>query len=596
MCGIFGITSLNNVIPNVLEGISNLEYRGYDSAGIGFVDNDKIETIKQVGEIKNLINIVKNKNPFSKTCIAHTRWATHGKPTKNNAHPFVSENKHFCLVHNGIIENYVELKKELNCNFISETDSEVVLRLIEIHYKNNMLQTLNYVCSLLKGSYAFAVLDFNNPNCIYVTKNSSPCVVGYKKGESRVCSDINGIGDVDWAMVLNNQNIAVLTPEKIVVYNNDLKQVDLKKIKVEKLNLSSKGKFNHFMIKEIFESPKSITNTIFKYSTFELIKKSLPKNLIKKTTNILIVGCGTAYHASLMGKKILEENVNVNIKCEIASEFIYSSAAPIKGTLAIFVSQSGETADTIKALKIAKAYGLKTVAITNVKNSSITFVADYCLYTCAGSEVAVASTKAYVSQLEMFYLLAEYYKVLKNDIESDLISECAKKIALISEKININELYNIAQNVANDIFESKDLYMIGRNYDYVSALESSLKLKEISYIHSEAYPSGELKHGTLSLIDDNTFVFAFLTNKELLEKSTNNVLEVISRGAKAIVITQYDIKIKNAYKIINLNKIDDYYMPLTTIVLMQLLAYYVSVKKGINPDKPRSLAKSVTVE
>lgn len=596
MCGIFGMIGKTNVINTVLTGISGLEYRGYDSAGIGFINNKKVKVIKTCGEIKNLISEVNKVNPSSFNCIAHTRWATHGKPNKTNAHPFISLNKDFCLVHNGIIENYAELKKDLNCKFTSETDSEVVLKLIEKHYNGDMLKTINKVCKMLKGSYALAIINAYEPNKLYVAKMVSPCVVGLSPDGSKVCSDINGIGKVDYAYVLENGNIAVLTQNDIKIYNENLEQVNLKKIKVTENNLSNKGKFKYFMQKEIYEIPQSIVNTVNHYQTVTQFNNSLPKNLIKKVKNIIIVGCGTAYHAGLMGRKILEQNLNLNIKNELASEFIYSKSVPPKNTLMIFVSQSGETADTLKAVKIAKQFGLKTVAITNVKNSSISFEADYCLYTCAGAEVAVASTKAYVSQLVMFYLLSSYLKMVKENLQTDLVAAEAKKLEQISNLIDYAKFNSVAQKIAGDIYLSNSLYMIGRNFDYVTALESSLKLKEISYIHSEAYASGELKHGTISLIDDSTFVFAFLTDKQLLEKSLSNVNEVISRGGKVIMLSQYNIKNSNVFKNIKLTSVDDFYMPIVTIVLMQLIAFHVSIMRGLNPDKPRSLAKSVTVE
>lgn len=595
MCGIFGMIGKSNVVPNALGGIEGLEYRGYDSAGIGYIEKNKVKVIKQVGEIKNLKTEVGRVNPVSFNCVAHTRWATHGKPNKTNAHPFVSTNKDFCLVHNGIIENYAELKKQLNCKFLSETDSEVILKLIEKYYCENMLETLVKVSKLLKGSYALAIISSKEPDKLFVSKMVSPCVVGISADGTKVCSDINGIGKVDYSYVLENNNFAVLTVDGIKIYNEKLEQVKLKKIKVEKSDINNKGKFDYFMQKEIYEIPNSVNNTVNLYQTFEQFEKVLPKTIVKKTKNIIIVGCGTAYHAGLMGRKIFEQNLNLNIKNELASEFIYSKFVPPKNTLMIFVSQSGETADTLKALKIAKQYGLKTIAITNVKNSSISFIADYCFYTLAGAEVAVASTKAYVSQLSMFYLLASYFKeVIKDKI--GLLESTANNLKNISKQINLTKFNILANNVANDIYLSQSLYMIGRNFDYVTALESSLKLKEISYIHSEAYASGELKHGTISLIDNNTFVFAFLTEKDLLEKSLSNVNEVISRGGKVILLTQYNLKSDNVYKLIKLNNIDEFYMPIVVIVIMQLIAFHVSVLKKLNPDKPRSLAKSVTVE
>lgn len=596
MCGIFGMIGDSNVFDSVLKGIAGLEYRGYDSAGIGFVDGGKIKVIKSVGEIKNLISETNKQNYISTNCIAHTRWATHGKPIKKNAHPFLSLNGEFCLVHNGIIENYLELKKTLTCSFSSDTDSEVVLRLIEKHYVGDMLKTLVKVCKMLKGSFALAVISALQPDKIFVAKMVSPCVVGMGENGSVVCSDINGMGKVSYAHVLENNNFAVLEKNNIKIYDQNLNEIKLKNVKVSDTKIDNKGKFNHFMQKEIYEIPESIINTVNQYSTIKSLEKALPKSVVKQTKNIIIVGCGTAFHAGLMGRKIFEQHLNINIKNELASEFIYSNFIPQKHTLMIFVSQSGETADTLKALKQAKQYGLKTVAITNVKNSSISFIADYCLYTCAGAEVAVASTKAYESQLVMFYLLAAYFNGVLNNNLGNNMEFVTKSLIDIAKNINLVKTNVVANKIAKEIYLSQNLYMIGRSCDYISALEASLKLKEISYIHSEAYAGGELKHGTISLIDNNTFVFAFLTNKELLEKSLSNVNEVISRGGKVILLSQYDVKCDGVFKIIKLSNASDFYMPLVLIVLMQLVAFHVSVLRGLNPDKPRSLAKSVTVE
>lgn len=589
MCGIFGIVSNKNIIKGTLTGISNLEYRGYDSAGIGYIDKDKISVIKEVGEIKNLITSVDQINPSSTTAIAHTRWATHGSPNKENAHPFVTSDGRFCLVHNGIIENYAELKNTTNSTYTSTTDSEVILSLIEKYYNGDMLSTINYVCRLLKGSYALAILSAYEPNKIYVCKNISPCVVGVGENGSRVCSDINGIGKVEYAYILGDKNIATLCPDSIHIYDDELNEIHLNQVKIDYSSSNSLGEYHHFMRKEIYEIPATIKNTYLNYSTFNSLKNSLPD--LNQFNNIIIIGCGTAYHSGLIGTKILELNSNLHIRCEIASEFIYSNTYIDSKTLAIFVSQSGETADTLKALQIAKNRGATTLAITNVKNSSITFHADYCLYTYSGSEVAVASTKAYIGQLTIFYLLGAIFSNNEKTYEKII-----RDLTSLSVNINIPTLENTAIDISNDIYNQHDVYMVGRDLDFVTATESSLKLKEISYIHSEAYPSGELKHGTISLIEDGTFVFVFMTEKDLIEKSINNALEVISRGGKVITISQYDISIPEVYKSIKLSKFDDYYMPLYSIVLMQLVAYHTSIRKGLNPDKPRSLAKSVTVE
>lgn len=591
MCGIFGIVSKKNIVEDTLLGIANLEYRGYDSSGIGYFNNGKISVIKEVGEIKNLISAVHDKNISSTTAIAHTRWATHGAPTKENSHPFVSENGEFCLVHNGIIENYEELKTLTNSAYSSDTDSEVILKLIEKDYDGDLLQTLRKVCNQLVGSYAIAVLSKYNPDTIYVAKHISPCVIGVGNNEIRLSSDINGIGNVNYVNILENDNIAILSPTKVEIYDKNLNIIELEKIKRPVNATIDKGGFNHFMRKEIYEIPATIKNTCLNYSDIADMLDTLPFEVLKTTVNILIVGCGTAYHAGLVGKKLLEKYTKLNIQCEIASEFIYSNINIQKDTLAIFVSQSGETADTLKALQIAKEKGCTTLAITNVKNSSITFSADYCIYTYAGAEVAVASTKAYIGQLTILYLLSAYFS---QDI--NLFKNIHYQLNELAINLDINSLESIAIDIANDIYKEHDIYMIGRDFDHILAMESSLKLKEISYIHSEAYPSGELKHGTISLIENETFVFVFLTEKHLIEKSVSNALEVISRGAKVITVSNYDINIPSTHLNIKLNTNNESSMPIVAVVLMQLIAYHTSIKKGLNPDKPRALAKSVTVE
>ncbi len=593
MCGIFGIVRNNNVIPDVIKGIKNLEYRGYDSAGIGFIDNNKIQTIKSVGEIKYLEEKINSREMYSFNAIAHTRWATHGRPAEENAHPFVSKNKEFCLVHNGIIENYIELKNTLSGDFSSSTDSEVVLKLIEKYYNGNMLSTLSYISSLLKGSYAFAILSIYDPNTIFVLKNISPCVVSMNNDEARVCSDIGSIGEVDEAYILEDNTIAVLTSNKIEFFDTNIKPISIAPTKVNSNKEYSKENFAHFMRKEIYDNPKTILNTCYNYQTIEDLEKIISSDILNGIKYISIIGCGTAYHAGLVGKKLLEEKLLIPISCEIASEFIYSHTNIDSNTLTIFVSQSGETADTLKALSIAKNKGSKTLAITNVENSSITFLADIILYTKAEKEVAVASTKAYIGQLTIFYILSEYFSFLTNRV--DTLSNSISSLNYLATTLDIPNLEFRAKEIAEIIYNENDIYMIGRCLDYISALESSLKLKEISYIHSEAYPSGELKHGTISLIE-NCYIFSFLTDENLLPKSISNTIETISRGAKVITISQYPIDINGVYKYIKLNKYPDKFMPIISVVFMQLVAYHTSVLKGNNPDKPRALAKSVTVE
>lgn len=615
MCGIYGYVG-SNALTQTLNGIKNLEYRGYDSAGIAFNSynfklNDNIKNfkdnvfllnngfniIKQQGEIKKLEEIINTLKPKSEIAIGHTRWATHGKPSVVNSHPHFSENKNWIVVHNGIIENYLELKKELSqVKFSSETDTEVVAQLLSKFYNGDVLQTLKCVCDKLVGSYALAVMHISQPNKIYVAKLNSPCVVGCGKNHGVVCSDLNSIGKTEKVFVLPNNTFSIVEKGKVEIFNNKLELITLKPVKNASENVGGGlNGYSHYMLKEINEIPNAIKNTVVNYNTFNKIKKALPKKVVKSLKNVLIVGCGTAYHAGLMGKRILEDVNEIKTDVEIASEFKYNNFKPKKGTLAIFISQSGETADTIKAVRLCKAYGLKTVAITNVKNSSICFEVDYCLFTSAGKEVAVASTKAYNCQVAMFYLISAYLKALNTDAEGIVLEESKKlvEIANLISELDFSETKQVAEKIKN----SKSLYMIGRGLDYNLALEASLKLKEISYIHSEAYPAGELKHGTISLIDQNTFVFAFITQPHIKEKTLSNVWEVVSRGGKVVLFSQFKLDgVNKLDKFIKLPKFDEFYMPLVLVVYMQLIAYHTSLYVGNNPDKPRSLAKSVTVE
>lgn len=615
MCGIYGYVG-TNALTETLNGIKNLEYRGYDSAGIAFNSysfkldskikefkqnvfllNNGFNIIKQQGEIKKLEEIINNLKPKSEIAIGHTRWATHGKPSVLNSHPHFSENGNWIVVHNGIIENYLDLKKQMpNAKFSSETDTEVVAHLLSQTFNGNVLQTIVKVCSKLVGSYALAIIHASQPNKIYVAKLNSPCVVGFGKNYGVVCSDLNSIGKTEQVYVLPNNTFSIIEKGKVEIFDSNLEPLNLKPIKTKQENAQNGlNGYSHYMLKEINEIPNAIKNTVVNYNTFNKIKKAVPKKVFKNLKNILIIGCGTAYHAGLMGKRILEDVNEIKTDVEIASEFRYNNFKPKKGTLAIFISQSGETADTIKAVRLCKAYGLKTMAITNVKNSSICFEVDYCLFTSAGKEVAVASTKAYNCQVAMFYLISAYIKAINADAESFVLDE-SKKLIEVSNVIASLD-FSETEKVAEKIKDSKSAYMIGRGVDYNLALEASLKLKEISYIHCEAYPAGELKHGTISLIDSNTFVFAFLTQPHTKEKTLSSVWEVVSRGGKVIALSQF--KLEGASKleqVIKLPKFDEFYLPLIGVVYMQLIAYHTSVKLGNNPDKPRSLAKSVTVE
>ncbi len=605
MCGIYGYIGEKSV-DEVMKGIKRLEYRGYDSAGIAFQNRERlcedentkngenITLIKNKGEISNLEKIVLNKNLKSNVAIGHTRWATHGEPSIKNSHPHFSGDGKWAIVHNGIIENYLELKQELQTQTESDTDTEIVARLLEKYFNGDVLSTIKNVCHKLKGSYAFAIITSHSPDKIFVAKHGSPVVVGYGKSYGVVCSDINSIKGEN-IYVLENDQYAIIEKGKINIFDKNLVAIDVGKLgAVKKVERSKLGDYSHYMLKEIDEIPSAIRRTLKEYENIEALEKILPKEKFKKFKNILIIACGTAYHAGLVGKRLFEEE-GIYCESEIASEFRYKPFIERRKTLAIFVSQSGETADTIGALKLCKQHGLKTLAITNVRNSSITFEADYCIYTNAGSEIGVASTKAYNCQLVIFYILSKYFNYFKTGDEKAYYDEI-KNLKNIARLIKKNDIKSKCGYIAQKIYKSKSIYMIGRGLDYFIAAEAALKLKEISYIHCESYPAGELKHGTISLIDKNTYVFAFVTQEKIKDKTFSNINEVVAREGKIILFSQFDNSNKKVCEEIKVPLVKERYYPLFIINYLQLISYYTALLLGNNPDKPRSLAKSVTVE
>ena len=517
-----------------------------------------------------------------------------GQPSIKNSHPHLSGDGKWAIVHNGIIENYLELKEKWQIETISETDSEVVACLFEKYYSGDVLSTIKNVCDKLIGSYAFAIITSHSPDKIFVAKRNSPVVVGYGKNYGVVCSDINSIKGAN-IYVLENDQFAVLEKGKINIFDKDLTELNVGQLgAVKKVERDKLGDYSHYMLKEIDEIPTAIKRTIRAYGSLELIQKVLPKKKFEKIRNILIIACGTAYHAGLVGKRLFEEE-GIFCESEIASEFRYKPFVERKNTLAIFVSQSGETADTISALKLCKQKGLKTLAITNVRNSSITFVADYTIYTNAGSEIGVASTKAYNCQLAIFYILSKYFNYLKTGNTKNFEEEI-KNLRRVANLIKNNDIKPKCRYIAQKIYKSKSIYMIGRGLDYNIAQEASLKLKEISYIHCEAYPAGELKHGTISLIDKNTYVFAFVTQEKIKDKTFSNINEVVARDGIIILFSQYDNSNKKVCEEIKVPLVNERYYPIFIINYLQLISYYTALLLGNNPDKPRSLAKSVTVE
>lgn len=606
MCGIVGYIGTQKAVPILLDGLSKLEYRGYDSAGISTIENSKITITKDKGRVKNLSELLKDSNSTSTIGIAHTRWATHGKPSKTNSHPHTDNTNKFSVVHNGIIENYTDIKKFLMDNgykFISETDTEVIPNLISYYYAsgNDFLKSVNLTCNDLEGSYAIEVLCEDFPDRIIVAKKDSPLVIGTSKDSNYIASDIPAVLSYTKDFyLLEDGDIVEIYANKLNFYDKDLNPI---KKKIEKISWDAsaieKNGYDDFMLKEINEQVVSIRETIgFKLNkeNIELDNISLSKDFLSNINKIFIVACGTAMHAGLAVKSIFENLCQIPVEVDMASEFRYRNPLVNEHTLAIFISQSGETADTIQALKLAKEKGATTLALSNVIGSSITREADLYIYTHAGPEIAVASTKAYTAQVVLLNIIALYIAQTLETVDNDTIEEIKKQILLLPSKVEETlKDDTIIKKLADDIYDVKDTFFIGRGIDYPVAMEGSLKLKEISYIHSEAYAGGELKHGPIALVENNFPVIGIMTDKKLLEKSESNLQEVISRGAKTIVITNQKIDKKFDY-VIEIPEINKYLSPILSVIPLQLLSYYISKKKGLDVDKPRNLAKSVTVE
>ena len=612
MCGIVGYIGSKKACPVLISGLLKLEYRGYDSAGIATLENNGVACIKDKGRVNILYQDKQIDNLEGTIGIAHTRWATHGKPSSVNSHPHLDNSKNFAVVHNGIIENYSELKEfliEKGYNFISQTDTEVIPNLIHYHYFNDttnsedkLLTAIKNTCDDLKGSYALEVISSFYPDRLIVTRKDSPLVVGKGIGENFVSSDIPAILSYTKIFYLLNDNEYIeLYKDKINFYDKNLNVISKKEKYIDwDATAAEKGDFEDFMLKEIFEQPKAIRETIgYRLKLGEpcnLDEINFSKEYLSNINKIYIVACGTAMHAGLVGKTLIENLCNIPVEVDIASEFRYRNPIINDKTLAIYISQSGETADTIAALKLAKSKGAKTLAVSNVIGSSITREADYSIYTHAGPEIAVASTKAYTSQIILLSIIAIYMAEVLGICEQDTLEALKNDIFELPEKIDtILQDTSIYKTLAREIYNQKDMFFLGRGTDYAVAMEGSLKLKEISYIHSESYASGELKHGPIALIENGVTVISIITNPLLVEKTISNIQEVISRGAKTIVITNQNIKNDFDY-VINIPETNVLISPVLSVVPLQLLAYYISKEKGLDVDKPRNLAKSVTVE
>lgn len=612
MCGIVGYIGTKKASPILINGLIRLEYRGYDSAGISTIEKNEISIMKDKGRVKNLYDLKGIDNLKGTIGIAHTRWATHGKPSQENSHPHMDNSKTFSVVHNGIIENYHELRDFLTKNgytFYSETDTEVIPNLVHYYYQKEetsedlkFLHAVKNACSDLKGSFAIEIICKDYPDNMIVTRKDSPLVIGKGENENYISSDIPAILSFTRNFyLLNDLELAILSRDTIAFYDKDLKPITKATQTIEwDATSAEKDGYEDFMLKEIYEQPTAIRETIgakFHENTkCEFEELNFTKEYLSNLNKIYIVACGTAMHAGLAGKNAIEKLCHITTEVDVASEFRYRDPLVDEKTLCIFISQSGETADTIAALKLCKEKGAKTLAISNVIGSSITREADNSIYTHAGPEIAVASTKAYTSQVVLMTILAIYFAETL-EIHTDTITTLKKDILALPKKIE--ETLKLSEKIENfsiKVCQEKDIFFLGRGIDETVAKEGSLKLKEISYIHSESYPAGELKHGPIALIENGVTVVSIMTEKSLVEKTISNIQEVVTRGAKTLVITNQDIKKDRFDMTITIPETNPFISPILSIIPLQLLAYYISKEKGLDVDKPRNLAKSVTVE
>ncbi|HEX3038369.1 MAG TPA: glutamine--fructose-6-phosphate transaminase (isomerizing) [Oscillospiraceae bacterium] len=608
MCGIVGYIGDDQAAPILLNGLEKLEYRGYDSAGVAVYTGDSLQVVKAKGRLKILSDMLDGgKNLLGTVGIGHTRWATHGKPSDLNSHPQVSDSGKFAVVHNGIIENYMSIKESLikkGKNFVSETDTEVVAQLLEYYYQGDILDALIKVINKVKGSYALGIICEDQPDQLYAVRKDSPLIVGIGQGENFIASDIPAILSKTRDIYrLNDNEIAVLKCDNITIYNTDKEVVSKEPYHVDwDISAAEKGGFEHFMSKEIMEQPKAVRDTIsprIRDGKIVLDDITLTEEQIKSFNKIFIVACGSAYHVGVVAKYVIEKMTKIPVEVDVASEFRYREPIINDKVLVIIISQSGETADTLAALREAKRLGARTLSIVNVVGSSIANDSDDVIYTWAGPEIAVATTKAYSTQLTVVYLIAIYMAEKLGTISAKEYIQYVRELLALPDKIEetLKNKKNI-QYFASKYFNAKDIFFIGRNLDYAVSMEGSLKLKEISYIHSEAYAAGELKHGTISLIEDGTLVVALATQQALFDKLMSNVKEVKARGAVVLgLTTEQNTEIEQVADFaFYVPATCDIMLPSLAVLPLQLFAYYVSSLKGCDIDKPRNLAKSVTVE
>lgn len=612
MCGIVGFTGEHQAAPILLDGLSRLEYRGYDSAGLAVRDGEKQpEVIRAKGRLKVLAEKTDNGAAVSGTCgIGHTRWATHGEPSVTNSHPHMSDDGNVIAVHNGIIENYQELKDKLirkGYVFHSETDTEVAVKLVDYYYKKyegTPVDAINHAMVRIRGSYALAILFQEYPEEIYVARKDSPMILGISDGESYIASDVPAILKYTRNVYyIGNLEMARVRKGEITFYNLDGEEIqkELKTIEWD-AEAAEKAGFEHFMMKEIYEQPKAVAdtlNSVLKNGKIDLSETGITEEIIREISQIYIIACGSAYHVGTAAQYVLEDLTGIPVRVEFASEFRYRKPIMDPKGLAVVISQSGETADSLAALREAKELGVRTVGIINVVGSSIAREADHVFYTLAGPEISVATTKAYSTQLMAVYILALQFALVREKITEEQYEKYIAELQTIPEKIQkILEDKERLQWFAAKQANARDVFFIGRGIDYAISMEGSLKMKEVSYIHSEAYAAGELKHGTISLIEDGTLVIGVLTQPELYEKTVSNMVECKSRGAYLMGLTSfgnYNIE-ETADFTVYIPRTDPHFATSLAVIPLQLIGYYVSVARGLDVDKPRNLAKSVTVE
>ena len=612
MCGIVGYVGTEQAAPILLAGLSKLEYRGYDSAGIAIRNEDTgdITVVKAKGRLKILSEKTNEGHAVPGTCgICHTRWATHGEPSENNAHPHCTDDKSVVLVHNGIIENYQELKDKLiksGYAFYSQTDTEIAVKLVDYYYRKTgtPLEAISRAMLRIRGSYAFGIMFHDHPGKIFAARKDSPLIIGKSQTGCLIASDVPAILDKTRNVYyIGNHEIAELSQDEIHFYNIDREEIQKEQVEIKwDAESAEKGGYEHFMLKEIHEQPRAVRDTIGAYvkdGKIDLSETGLTDEKLQEIERIYIVACGSAYHVGMVGKYVIEELADIPVEVDLASEFRYRNPKLVKNSLVVIVSQSGETADSLAALRLAKERKIPVLGIVNVVGSSIARESDYILYTYAGPEISVATTKAYSTQLIAMYLLAIQAAKVKDVISEELYAALIEELGTLPEKIQktLDDKERI-QWFASKYANAKDVFFIGRGIDYAISMEGSLKMKEISYIHSEAYAAGELKHGTISLIEDGILVVGVATQAALFEKTISNMVEVKSRGAYLMGLTTYgNYNIEDTADFaVYVPQTESFFATSLAIVPLQLMGYYVSVAKGLDVDKPRNLAKSVTVE